>query len=218
MKNFQFSMRGGSLLSLLILVVFALGCSMDGAENIENIDNLKGSENLSKVFNSLDANPEFAEEFREALERSKKEPFSSMNAEVMLRSNKKWASIVNGGGTQDNSFFDGYYISFQAKESVDGMDVGIIEFSNEEGEVQGWAEINCLYVMGNQAYIRFEVESIPYYLGFEDNGEGENADSDMFTGTYWAFGGNPPCEEFAVFITEFDLMNVEWTEGNVQVD
>ena len=217
MKNFQFSMRGGSLLSLLILVVFALGCSMDGEENIQNIENLKGSENLSKVFNSLDANPEFAEDFREALERSKKELSSSMNAEVMLRSNKKWASIVNGGGTQTDFLFEGNYISFQAKESVEGMDVGIIEFSNEEGEVQGWAEINCLYVMGNQAFIRFEIETVQHYIGFQDNGEGSNADSDLFTGIWFSFIGSP-CEDFADFITEFDLMNEEWTEGNVQID
>ncbi|WP_026952478.1 hypothetical protein [Algoriphagus mannitolivorans] len=217
MKNFKFSMRGGSLLSLLILVVFALGCSMDGTEQIQDFDNLKNSENLSKVFNSLDANPEFAEDFREALERSKQNPSSLMDAEIMLRSNKKWASIVNGGGTQDNSFFDGYYISFQAKESVDGMDVGMIKFSDEEGEVVGWAEVNCLFVIGNQAYIRFEIESIPYYIGFQDNGEGANADSDLYTGTWLNFG-NPPCEDFADFITEEELMIYEWTEGNVQVD
>lgn len=219
MKNFQFSMRGGSLLSLLILVVFALGCSMDGAENVQDFENLKGSENLSKVFNSLDANPEFAEDFREALDRSKQNPTSLIDAEIMLRSNKKWASIVNGGGNMNEStfYFSGYYISFQAKESQEGEDVGSIEFTDEEGEVVGYGVIDCLYVVGNEVFIRFVVDDSYYYIGFEDNGEGANADPDMYTDTYIGFG-NPSCEDFADFIWGINGIDKVWYEGNVQVD
>lgn len=218
MNTLKFSRFRGSFLGLLFILVIAFGCSIDGEDKVQEFESLKDSKNVSKLFNSLSEDPRLAEDFAQALQNSKSNKSTYANSEILLRSNNKWAQIVNGGGTLNASteFFAGYYISFQAKESQEGEDVGVIEFSNEEGEVIGYGDIDCLYVVDNQAFIRFLVDSQYYYIGFQDNGEGSNADPDLYTDTYVNFS-NPPCEDFEAFITSISGFTKEWTEGNVQV-
>lgn len=137
-----------------------------------------------------------------------------------------WAHIATGGG-QDlypGSTVSDFQISFEAKEDANGGDVGSVHWTDPRtGATIALGRVDCLYVNGNQAWVRYVANlggtDFHVYIGVEDNGQGKNAASDRHT---FIYGGpvnpaNATCEDFASsngFGTGFP---VEWHRGNVQV-
>ncbi|RIW14627.1 hypothetical protein D0X99_13895 [Algoriphagus lacus] len=217
MKNSTIFRFRGSFFGLLFVLVFAYGCSMDGDQNEPDM-NL--NEDVAKRIASLSDSPDYMNELIDGLKRTAPDKYTP-GVDLFAKSNKKWVAMASGGGTinQSTFFFNGYVISFQAKEDSEGMDVGVIQFSDTEGNYIGEGAIDCLTVDGNRAFIRFVVDGSYYFIGFEDNGEGSNATPDVYTDTAISLIGSAlSCEEAEqIFLDFYGGYYKEWTEGNVQV-
>jgi len=190
---------------------------MDGDENVKDLE-LK--ESVSKRLGSLSESPKFMDDLIFSLKNTAPEK-PTVGVDLFAKSNKKWVAMTSGGGTinQSTYFFNGYVISFQAKEDSEGMDIGVIEFWDTEGNFIGEGMIDCLTVNGNRAFIRFVVDGDYYFIGFEDNGEGSGAEPDIYTDTLISLiGSSLSCEQAEQeSLTYFGGYYKEWTEGNVQV-
>lgn len=224
MKSLNFISLGKHVFMFSILSLFLAACSMDGSDDGADLKNSKLKNSvLSKNLSLLSENKEFLDALNQQAKNSK--GTVDPGIDPFARSNKKWVAMASGGG-QDlypDSENPDFVITFNAKEDSEGNDVGMVNWTDTEGNVIASGEVDCLYVEGNRAWIRYVADfgGIIYhvYIGFEDNGEGANAEIDRHT---YVYGGpvselNPTCEDFAGsdgFGTGFP---VEWIRGNVQV-
>lgn len=137
-----------------------------------------------------------------------------------------WAHMASGGG-QDlypGSTKSDFQISFTAREDAAGSDQGTVTWTDpSDGGIITKGKVDCLYVSGNRAWIRYVTDldgtSFHIYVGFEDNGEGARAPRDRHT---FIYGGpvhpaNATCEDFASSNGFGGGFPVEWIRGNVQV-
>ena len=126
-----------------------------------------------------------------------------------------WAS---GGGTVEYGGTLNTH-AFTARIDADGNVSGQAEFQLRYIDATVHAEVNCLEVVGNEAWIGGTItrSSNPTVVGqgldivfrVQDNGEGDASPADMTSQLVW--GAVPSC------ITRPPLGLIEWTHGNVQV-
>ncbi|WP_296705855.1 hypothetical protein [Algoriphagus sp.] len=224
MKNLIFNSVLKYLL-LLPLLIFA-GCNMDNSDQPSNLDelNLKDG-SVNKTLPLLSENKEFMDALRKMAAAPK--GTEQTDVELYSKSNKKWVAMASGGGKDlyPDSDEPNFEITFSAREDADGNDVGKVNWKDTEGNVIASGEVDCLYVEGNRAWVRyvFEVEDVPFliWIGFEDNGEGSKAESDRHTYIYGGLKADfdyLSCEDFAASDGFGDGFPVEWVRGNVQVN
>lgn len=209
---------------LLLPVLIFAGCNMDYSDSQTTLDELSlKSSSLSKGISLLSENKEFLEGLRSmAANPTGKEILSE---DLNAKSNAKWVAMANGGGKDLYPDFEepNFEITFNAREDADGNDVGKVNWKDIEGNVIASGEVDCLYVDGNRAWIRYVADiggDLWYvYIGFEDNGEGSGAELDRHTfifGGLVEYGGGS-CEYFAESNGFGYGFPVEWVRGNVQV-
>lgn len=224
MKNLKLMSLGKKVFMFSILSFFLASCSMDGSDDGADLKDSKLKESqISKSLGLLSDNKEFMDALAHQAKNSNRAVDPGIDP--FARTNKKWVAMASGGG-QDlypGSENPDFKITFTAKEDSEGNDVGKVNWTDTEGNVIASGVVDCLYVVGNRAWVRYvaDLNGTLYhiYLGFEDNGEGANAEVDRHT---FIYGGpvnvaNATCEYFAEsngFGTGFP---VEWTRGNVQV-
>ena len=224
MKKVKFVSLGKHVFMFSILSLFLAACSMDGSDEGADLKNLKLKDSaLSKNLTLLSENKEFLDALTQQAKNSK--GTVDPGIDPFARTNKKWVAMASGGG-QDlypGSENPDFVITFNAKEDSEGNDVGMVNWSDTEGNVIASGEVDCLFVEGNRAWIRYiaDIGGTFYhiYIGFEDNGEGANAELDRHT---FIYGGpvsefNATCEDFAASDGFGNGFPVEWVRGNVQV-
>lgn len=224
MKKVKFVSFGKHVFMFSILSLFLAACSMDGSDEGADLKNSKlNDSSLSKNLSLLSENKEFLD----AMAQQAKNPNRTVDPGIdpFARTNKKWVAMASGGG-QDlypGSENPDFVITFNAKEDSEGNDVGKVNWSDTEGNVIASGEVDCLYVVGNRAFVRYlvdmgEEEDFHIFIGFEDNGEGSNAEVDRHTFIYGAPASQDiSCEYFAENIDGLGGFPVEWIRGNVQV-
>ena len=126
-----------------------------------------------------------------------------------------WAS---GGGTIEYGGVLNTH-AFTAHIDADGNVRGQADFQLRYINTTAHAEVNCLAVVGNEAWIGGTItrSSNPAQVGLglnilfrvQDNGEGDAHPRDMTSQLVW--GAVPSCD------TTPALGLIEWTNGNVQV-
>src|SRR6266540_2401140 len=126
-----------------------------------------------------------------------------------------WAS---GGGTVEYAGALNTH-AFIAQIDADGNVKGQAEFQLRYIDTTIHAEVNCLAVVGNEAWIGGTItrSSNPAAVGLgldilfrvQDNGEDDAPPADMTSQLMW--GAVPPCN------TTPPLGLIQWTNGNVQV-
>lgn len=222
MKN-QHIYSAWKYLFLLPLLIIA-GCNLDDTDQESLVDalSLKDS-SLNKTLPLLSENKEFLDGLRRmaANQTGKETPLEDLNA----KSNKKWVAMATGGGKDLYPDYEepNFEITFTAREDAEGNDVGKVNWMDTEGNVIASGEVDCLYVEDNRAWMRYVADidgDLWYiYIGFEDNGEGSNAELDRHTfifGGLVEYGGGS-CEFFAATNGFGYGFPVEWVRGNVQV-
>jgi hypothetical protein len=148
----------------------------------------------------------------------------------------QWIHNVSGGG-QDlypDSTTPTFNISFSAKEDAAGNIVGQVLWTYPDGTLISTGTVDSLYVIGNQAFVKYLVTAGDpigglggygtvgnyVFVGFEDNGEGANATPDRQTYIYYGTPNfvNYTAEDFANFVIPHGGgWAVEWVHGNIQV-
>ena len=126
-----------------------------------------------------------------------------------------WAS---GGGTVEYAGALNTH-AFTAQVDADGNAKGEAEFQLRYIDTTVHVEVNCLAVVGNEAWIGGTItrSSNPSQVGLglhilfrvQDNGEGDPSHPDMTSPLVW--GAVPSCN------TTPPLGLIAWTHGNVQV-
>ena len=126
--------------------------------------------------------------------------------------------LVSGGGTVEYAGALNTH-AFTAQIDVAGNVKGQAQFQLRYIDTTVHAEVNCLEVVGNNAWIGGIItrSSNPAQVGpglqilfrVQDNGEGDAEPRDMTSQLVW--GAVPSCS------TTPPLFLIEWTNGNVQV-
>ncbi|MDI1321362.1 MAG: hypothetical protein PSV36_01360 [Algoriphagus sp.] len=225
MKKVKFVSFGKHVFMFSILSFFLAACSMDGSDEGADLKNSKlNDSSLSKNLSLLSENKAFLDALANQAKNSK--GTVDPGIDPFARSNKKWVAMASGGG-QDlypGSENPDFLITFNAKEDSEGNDVGMVNWSDTEGNVIASGEVDCLYVEGNRAWVRYGVELNEelwlIWIGFEDNGEGANAEVDRHTYIYGgpaSIYGSITCEDFGASDGFGNGFPVEWIRGNVQV-
>ena len=125
---------------------------------------------------------------------------------------------VSGGGTVQYSGTLNTH-AFTVRIDADGQVRGQAEFQLRFIDATVHAELNCLEVVGNDAWIGGTIthSSNPAVVGpglgilfrVQDNGEGDGSPADMTSPLVW--GAVPLCN------TTPPMSLIEWTNGNVRV-
>lgn len=214
------------LLSFLILMV--AGCSIDGENTSLQIDDQQLIDLKNSNISRLSENPELMNALIRQAEKGLSENTVSPEMDFSARADKKWVATATGGGMNlyDGSEEPNFKFTFQAKEDNQGNDVGSILYMDTKGGKYPVpvGEVDCLFVEENRAWIRFIVDLkesglFHIWVGFEDNGEGVNADPDRQTYVYGAPYNerNGSCEYFAATNGFGYGFPVEFVRGNIQV-
>jgi hypothetical protein len=220
----KFSMRKYAFL-FFVSPLFLFGCTLENSDQNPDLDklNLRNSQLIDKLL-PISEDKEFMNALKSAAMNPKN--YVSPIIDINARTNKKWVAMASGGGLDlyPDSEEPNFEITFQAKEDAAGNDVGMVKWSNTNGDVIASGTVDCLYVDENKAWVRYVVEVGNQlhliWIGFEDNGEGANAELDRHT---YIYGGPAAifsyisCEDFANSNGFGHGFIVEWVRGNVQV-